>query len=462
MSIYFSDGKNYRDELDMLLNVPESLPRIKQPAMNLEQQKEYFWKQYEELKKRMFELERQINPPVDVDPPRSPANRIAQVQTNATTISDAIDENFAMVDKGVGQKNQVAGQPLRDNLQQPLQREFLSTEGEGEEKKPGRVPEDFMENMKQASLLIPVRTLIKELVRGKGLDNYLAATRKAVKNLPKVLEAERLERLGKTAKEIYKNTKIFRGLDNEWKTEIPTFNMRIDDLKEGPLEEVIHFPELFEYYPEFRNIKIELVKPSEAFKKPYGSFSARSNKITLNPTRIEKDNRKGGLRGVLVHELQHVVQAIEDYHYIYRGSNVDDLKKMARTRLEALASAEDVSDKLKAAINKFIQKIDVIAGKLYYKNPGEVEARIAQFLSMLPENVREAYDTTPLDVISAGRRVDSLNRPLRRAFPDFYVERLLKQNVEKILKEGSESATPEQILSPDVKPTDISGSSRSG
>jgi len=91
-----------------------------------------------------------------------------------------------------------------------------------------------------------------------------------------------------------------------------------------PLSEVFDHPELYENYPELRNIKVSF---SDEASNTLGSFNPKDNRININvnsfyssradkPVTFEEFNDK--IADVLVHEIQHKVQEIEGFA---KGSN---------------------------------------------------------------------------------------------------------------------------------------------
>jgi len=86
-----------------------------------------------------------------------------------------------------------------------------------------------------------------------------------------------------------------------------------------PLSEVFDHPELYENYPELKNIKVSF---SDEASNTLGSFNPKDNRINVNvnsfyssrsdkPVTFEEFNDK--IADVLVHEIQHKIQEIEGF-----------------------------------------------------------------------------------------------------------------------------------------------------
>lgn len=72
------------------------------------------------------------------------------------------------------------------------------------------------------------------------------------------------------------------------------------------VDTILDAPELFEIYPLLRDIKVTFVNDYTGFRGGFGN-----NGIILNTRYIDKVNTEKGLKGVLVHEIQHAIQALE-------------------------------------------------------------------------------------------------------------------------------------------------------
>ena len=135
--------------------------------------------------------------------------------------------------------------------------------------------------------------------------------------------AREMEAAGKDAKTIKRATGWERGGDGKWRMEIPDLKIKREEtlpdgttyakselsLKfyDGALGEYVDAPELFEAYPELRNIRLA-VRPEEMSDTgfSYGYFDKSRNMIVVYSDVSHAEE-------VLVHEVQHAIQALEGF-----------------------------------------------------------------------------------------------------------------------------------------------------
>lgn len=192
----------------------------------------------------------------------------------------------------------------------------------------------------------------------KSNIKYSIAGEKALnKNNEYLKQAKVMELAGKTSEEIRKDTGWFRGLDNKWRFEINSSEMKVDtkgkfhrnpdisryqtllekayftgtateaEIKElqqldktlkGALTEpkklgdLIDYPQLLEAYPDLADVNIVF---SEDLGEIKGTYSSKRNEIVINKSL--KSNMKE-LKQALLHEMQHAIQDIEGFA---KGSN---------------------------------------------------------------------------------------------------------------------------------------------
>lgn len=171
------------------------------------------------------------------------------------------------------------------------------------------------------------------------------------------------------AKQIWRETGWFRGLDGEWRREFSDEPMRLNlapniwrrnpldlisrnprrYLKEGrsyTLGDALDHPELFRRYPEFKDIKVERL-PDEAVEEgTWGHFDSVNNTIRLKP-----DLTGDQIKSVIVHEIQHKIQEKEGFAL---GAN----STMFLTQKER--TAKYISDKTRKTLAEWLeeQKVD--------------------------------------------------------------------------------------------------------
>lgn len=164
-----------------------------------------------------------------------------------------------------------------------------------------------------------------------------------------------MEGAGKDAKAIKMATGWERGADGKWRYEIP--DSKLSDMTDvdgkgtmvkrheedmlwtsGKLGDVVDAPELFNAYPELKNVRLETDTMMNDLPSN-GEFSPSTNTIT-----IHSDNLKY-LNSILNHEIQHAIQHIEGFA---RGGNPEYLQwriEAAKKEWRAHAWADALRDK---------------------------------------------------------------------------------------------------------------------
>ena len=135
--------------------------------------------------------------------------------------------------------------------------------------------------------------------------------------------AREMEAAGKDAKTIKRATGWERGGDGKWRMEIPDLKIKREEtlpdgttyaksefslkFHDGALGEYVDAPELFEAYPELRNIRLA-VRPEEMSDtgSPYAYFDKSRNMIVVYSDVSHAEE-------FLVHEVQHAIQALEGF-----------------------------------------------------------------------------------------------------------------------------------------------------
>lgn len=190
--------------------------------------------------------------------------------------------------------------------------------------------------------------------------------------------------------------------DNKWRFEIDDsksiFKNRWEELVGGKLfdlegkekgkyklSDVFEHPELFNYYPELRDITIE--------KKPFlglgvrGSFNPSSSTIRINPS-LNSEQAKG----TLLHELQHWIQYREDFA---KGGNANTVKLTAVIPKLQLFFARKLSE-AKTSKDKYSEKEAIsnigLLNSLNAKKPA-IEKGIAEIEGLKAERIKFDVET---------------------------------------------------------------------
>lgn len=272
----------------------------------------------------------------------------------------------------------------------------------------------------------------KELLSGKNISStedrrnsntrYQFVGKQGAENLDKVEEAtiridnlqvaREMENANKDAKAIKLATGWERGADGKWRFEIgdakikDTISINGTERKrnesdmlwnDGKLSDVINAKELFDAYPQLKNIKINTDNLIGEEGISNGSYSSGIKKIDIHASDLKY------LNSILNHEIQHAIQDIEGFA---RGGSIssseiglsrmnDFLEKypeFSAYNKAVLAMSEDESDmsslnkaieissnldeKLMSEYNKLL--INTIGISEYKRLAGEVEARNVQ------------------------------------------------------------------------------------
>jgi hypothetical protein len=168
--------------------------------------------------------------------------------------------------------------------------------------------------------------------------------------------AEKMERGKKDAKAIKLATGWERGADGKWRYEMP--DAKIKDMKDigggnivkrfdddmlwndGKLTNVIDAPELFEAYPQLKDVRID----TDAIMNDMpsnGDYNAKTNTITIHADELKYMN------SILNHEIQHAIQYIEGFG---KGGSPEQMEKEfkeAQDEWKARAYAHELEEKAK-------------------------------------------------------------------------------------------------------------------
>ena len=151
--------------------------------------------------------------------------------------------------------------------------------------------------------------------------------------------AREMETAGKDAKTIKRATGWERGGDGKWRMEIPDLKIKREEtlpdgttyaksefslkFHDGALGEYVDAPELFEAYPELRNIRLA-VRPEKMSDTgfSYGYFDKSRNMIVVYSDVPHAEE-------LLVHEVQHAIQAQEGFPGGGDGRTGAEYRKLA-------------------------------------------------------------------------------------------------------------------------------------
>ena len=273
-------------------------------------------------------------------------------------------------------------------------------------------------------------------VAGGGFTTGMfAGVRAKTADLDKLKTAKKMEEDGASRTEIRRKTTWFRDVDNEWKFEIPDRPARLklaekdipeevnilEALRRGETpdlnapsfisiraEDLIHHPEFFAAYPEFKNIPIRITRKETADQGDVGGkihgteargyYPEKSmlkdpktfpDPKLIDDVEIELVGPYEELLRSALHEFQHVIQFRENFAM---GSNpatsVTSYQLALRAEVKRLKADNKNSEEAKALqdelnrVRSAITKGDIDAHSSfehYLKHGGEAEARNVEF-----------------------------------------------------------------------------------
>lgn len=128
-------------------------------------------------------------------------------------------------------------------------------------------------------------------------------------NLQTLREAQEMQKAGVDMESIRKATGWHLGMEGKWRFEIDDSGMRLRgdaaDLSDyTTLGELVDAPELFEAYPQLKDVRFVFADLEDGER---GYFSSGDNTIVLS------EELRGAPEDTLVHEIQHAIQDVEGF-----------------------------------------------------------------------------------------------------------------------------------------------------
>lgn len=211
-------------------------------------------------------------------------------------------------------------------------------------------------------------------------------------NLNRAVE---LEKNGKTEKEIWIATGWQKGADGKWRVEFDDSKMKLKDdyasMRGYPLSEAIEYKELFDLYPELKDVKFSVIPRLGSMK---GAFMPAKNLIMINGQLSAEE-----VKSTLLHEIQHIIQSKEGFAtggtpkmaVDYLNTKLSRLKIAKNLPKSVVKAADKLINSLFTGIdvskskNQFLKEINNVKNKLsagewdvYQSIAGEVESRNVQ------------------------------------------------------------------------------------
>lgn len=190
--------------------------------------------------------------------------------------------------------------------------------------------------------------------------NQMAGVNALTANFETLKKAEAMEKAGADQDKIWKETGWTKGLDNQWRFEIPDDLDAVSDMIKEPAEYPLHVlydnENLYKAYPQFRGIHVRITDGKNANKGTGGWYDRSNNTIVLIPGHHDSELE---LKKSLIHEIQHLIQTVENFA---SGGNPRTARKAVLQASEDTLSFLDKyigNDKFKAldeAIGKILNR----------------------------------------------------------------------------------------------------------
>ena len=134
-------------------------------------------------------------------------------------------------------------------------------------------------------------------------------------NISKLETAERMLKDGADSETVRRETGWFKGYDGKWRFEIDDSDARITTphSRYTKLSAILQHDKLFAAYPELKEIYVTM----DDIENGKGSYSRTLGDITISRDLLDKPE---SFKKVLIHEVQHAIQDIEQFE---RGASVE-------------------------------------------------------------------------------------------------------------------------------------------
>lgn len=170
-----------------------------------------------------------------------------------------------------------------------------------------------------------------------------------------------MEKNGKSKEEIFNETGWYKGQDGKWryefddsKMELLEDNMYIENKDFGrilgkrmALGNIIKHDNLFEAYPHFKEMKVNIERLDEGTR---GQFSPSDFEITLNFEMVKYNSEQ--TKSTLAHEIQHAIQYWEDFA---SGSNPEYWESRLKHGYDS--RPQDVKNEQQELLDKYLKYV---------------------------------------------------------------------------------------------------------
>ena len=210
-------------------------------------------------------------------------------------------------------------------------------------------------------------------------------------------QAKEFETLGMPNFSIWRTTGWTRGADDQWRTEILDGNIRRQAFSEYPkrktfvLQEIYDNEELYNAYPELRDIPVHIKKIS---KIEFGYYDSVDKNITINQTKLQtalQNQDYDYITSCLIHEIQHAVQELEGFD---GGSSLDLSGRHAMKHFNRLMMSQppNVQDKMRSAADSLYKDKDKAKFQTAIASMSAQEREVWEQLAEQYNRLEAAYD----------------------------------------------------------------------
>ena len=226
----------------------------------------------------------------------------------------------------------------------------------------------------------------------------------------KLARAQEMDAAGASPNHIWHNTGWFKAKDGMWRFEIPDADATLafgDKRVAGTLGNFLDHRALYEAYPQARYMRVafdDLTPGNLGLTAQGPSTNPFGGKITVDPKQIAtspeyaigNDTAGGGLRRVMLHEIQHPVQRAEGHT---SGGSPSGIIKMLQAKVDEVLGRYRAGEKVTPEETSMVNTLSNIlhdpkknAGilhKTYERLLGEVEARNVEARANFNEHARQ-------------------------------------------------------------------------
>jgi hypothetical protein len=183
-------------------------------------------------------------------------------------------------------------------------------------------------------------------------------------------QAQEMQAAGAPAEDIFAKTKTpqttgwFQGPEEKWRFEFsdkeaqfnPEALTKMHGGQATTLDQLLSHPQLFQYYPHLKDVKLQGLTPQEEATGLRGSYNPSSNVLKLL-----RDPEQA--RGTLMHELQHMIQSKENWaagggdKAPTEFAKLTGLQKSASGLLKNMDDSDKITEEFKKKFEE-VQKLD--------------------------------------------------------------------------------------------------------